>query len=299
MLSGDQWKTPPLSKLSGSSSRDNSHIFAVFDRDQKIVIEVHDDAYIGASELLGRAKTMSVLDILEESKESQAPTTIQLYGPQAKKKGSKEFPTCAATLSFHKFVLVPSSVGSQGVLFTIKIDRIIMPVILGKKAGFSVKIGQKPAVTTPIREWIEPTDAVLVANATKLDGVIQRCLDRGMSKSDVAHLTGYTMAQLEEAINKQGERKVRGKERTPRTYEVFVEWRLFIPVTLEELHNEEIVYAIMNGQKPLTTRVEALDSLRHRVLSKTKAEREMVFNVSDSRIRVVMQIFADGMFESE
>mmetsp|Transcript_6088 Transcript_6088/g.10475 ORF Transcript_6088/g.10475 Transcript_6088/m.10475 type:complete len:638 (-) Transcript_6088:15-1928(-) len=202
-LAGETWQSSTVMKNLNPKWKDTDwHDFVVFDRDQKINIQVFDEDQMSADDLIGKARPMVVSDALDEQ-EAWIPLfdqAIDFNKPGNKVAVSKNG---KARLRFEWMDIASDGcLDHDAVLAEVRIKELQVPAELGSEFSIAVKIG-KAERTTPLVK-VQPANANAAAAVDKTLAQVVRASDKqGLDTKTIAAITGLA----EEEVDKMLQRK--------------------------------------------------------------------------------------------
>merc|ERR1712032_1170783 len=121
------------------------HDFMVFDREQKMLIDVFDDDWGKTDDHIGCAEPLRVGESVEQS---GAPLVLRDPKTQKTDCGS-------LVLKMELLEIIPQSLGVCGVVVVIAIERIELPLACGSEVAICAKVGTIEK-TTPLAKCPAP-----------------------------------------------------------------------------------------------------------------------------------------------
>mmetsp|Transcript_11045 Transcript_11045/g.27518 ORF Transcript_11045/g.27518 Transcript_11045/m.27518 type:complete len:1272 (+) Transcript_11045:92-3907(+) len=142
LLSADEWKTLPVYKTCDPDWPDGQYKdFLVYDREQKLHIDVHDWGPMKSHDRLGQAKPLRVLDVMELSEKP-----ITLYDPHVDLETAKgdvaECGTVKLRFQWLEIEPEPDTQTANGAVVRVKLDELYLPASLHEeRAAICARVG--------------------------------------------------------------------------------------------------------------------------------------------------------------
>lgn len=193
-LASDSWNSSVQKRTCNPVwGESDFHDFMVFDRDQRLCIEVYDSDYLTNSDLIGKPKWP--IKACEAVRNSSLP--LPLVDPKSPEE------KCCGTLEM-KFEWLQLSAWdataakAKGTLVKLGVNRMTFPPSFGKSAAVLVKLGEQER-TSKVHRIKEPSpDVVSVAGA--LARVARRCKAQGLKMEAIQEITGLSKEEVNAAL---------------------------------------------------------------------------------------------------
>lgn len=230
-LADREWRSSTVKETCDPTwTEEDCHDFIVFDRDQKLSIQVYDEDRMSRDDLLGGAKPLMVSEALESSLVPIALLEdVTPHCSDAARRGD-------VTLRFEWLKLIPGQLGTMGSCLVVEVHKIILPTELGRAAAFSVKIGDEER-RTPV---VAAAPKAIAGTTQALQEVVTRCKENGIDCPTTVKITGLTeecVAELRgEKKRVPGAEEAAGKEAAGLKFAkstLDVERVLYLPVSAD------------------------------------------------------------------
>eukprot|EP00931_Biecheleriopsis_adriatica_P056810 TRINITY_DN33690_c0_g1_i1.p1 TRINITY_DN33690_c0_g1~~TRINITY_DN33690_c0_g1_i1.p1 ORF type:complete len:582 (+),score=132.42 TRINITY_DN33690_c0_g1_i1:41-1786(+) len=241
-VADDQWQSSVVkANLNPEWGEHDQHDFVVFDRDQKVWIDVWDEDYIGGSDEIGKAETCRVGEILAIS------------GQPLPLKDSKGLDAGSVELDFEWLEVLPEQDKSADFcMVQVKVEGIVLPPGMGEAALTPAIQGTLGQVMKVTKAGAQPaktkaSDAVSVA----LQDVAKRCKARGLDATAIAEIVGVEQKEVPSMLgecSKETKAKVAAATSKTAKVNIDIDSVLYFPLARERLQQEEVALCLL-GKK--------------------------------------------------
>jgi len=131
-LSAEEWTSSTVMKSCNPQwqSPEDTHDFLVYDREQQLRIEVHDWGMMKFYDVIGRAKPLLVVELLEQSGKE-----IPLYRGKADLEAEAPGEECGSIqLDFQWLNITPERMSPDGAVVSVKLDEVYLSRLLNEDA---------------------------------------------------------------------------------------------------------------------------------------------------------------------
>jgi len=256
-----EWHSSTVMKTCDPTWRtDDVCDFVVFDRSQKLSVEVFDEDKLSKDDFLGAARPLLIGEALGESEEG-----IPLYEDPEKDEIPKNG---SVKLRFDWLELMPGSVGPDGCLALFEFRQLRLPAEFGTQAAVSVKVGcVEKSIPLVFAAEQQPLPASAASADEALQQVVLRCGETGLDRKTIATITGLDpdrVAQLLDGASLcQGEVPPQMKTCLSKAPGIFdLNRMLYVPISPAALADGAVeIRAVGKGAKVLSSAALSLQDV--------------------------------------
>jgi len=247
-LAGETWKSSTVMKnLNPKWKETDWHDFVVYDRDQKIGIQVFDEDQYSADDLIGKARPMIVSEALDE-KEAWVPLFDQAI--DFNKPGNKVAvpKNGRARLRFDWLdIAKDGSLGPDGVLAEVRIKQLQVPKELGEEFTVTVKVG-KAERTTPTVKFVPANPNAAAAVDKTLCQVVQASDKQGLDGQTISAITGLSEEEVDRILQRKSfdPKQAQQLSASQAAQKILVERVVYVPFGVDCLQPGSINVIVQN-----------------------------------------------------
>eukprot|EP00930_Biecheleria_cincta_P070542 TRINITY_DN58180_c0_g1_i1.p1 TRINITY_DN58180_c0_g1~~TRINITY_DN58180_c0_g1_i1.p1 ORF type:complete len:599 (-),score=128.40 TRINITY_DN58180_c0_g1_i1:473-2269(-) len=241
-VADDEWTSSVVkSNLNPEWSEEDVHDFVVFDRDQKVWIEVWDENTITAHHLIGKAEAYKVGEILGLGSQPLPLTSCQ----RGKKTAAGSLDLKLEWLEFTK-----AEAKDERCVIAVKIESIVLPAGMDAVALKPAIQGQFRGVTKVSPAGVMPTAPTLPAVTKALQDVAKRCKSKGMDDQAIAKILDVAPEDVPAMLDDEVDKKTKedGVSKTAKQI-LHVDSVLYLSTAKVGLESEELTLLVVDKKR--------------------------------------------------
>jgi len=236
-LADDKWRSSTRKKtLNPVWGGGDYCFFLVYNREQKLSIDVFDEDFGKSDDRIGRAIGITVGDVVAYSERP-----IPLFHPTDPQRqcGTLELKFICMSLSTEPI--------SDEVIVTVKVGEVLLPKALGEEVALSATLGSRKRETP----WGVQRQGEVYASAVTqtLRDVVQRCKAESLSIEKITRITGLGADDVTSILNGTGDTLRQPSSKLARTLlSMQVDSSLYFPSARSVVGKEVMALALIDGK---------------------------------------------------